>query len=62
MRGSGVRIAESAKTLGYVFGYRNMNKAAILDHKSKKKTKVLGTFSFILKKSWKKPFLKTATI
>ena len=30
-RGSRVRIMDSADTLGYVFGYRNMKKAAILD-------------------------------
>ena len=30
-RGSGVLITDLAETLGYVFGYRNMKKAAILD-------------------------------
>ena len=38
-RGSGVRITDSAETLGYVFGYRNMKKAAILDPNAKKKLK-----------------------
>ena len=35
-RGSGVRITDLAETLGYVFGYRNMKKAAILDPNAKK--------------------------
>ena len=35
-RGSGVRITDSAEILGYVFGYRNMKKAAILDPNAKK--------------------------
>ena len=38
-----------------------MKKPAILDHNAKK-TNVLGTFSFILKKVLKKRLLKTATI
>ena len=46
-RGSEVRITDLAETLGYVLGYRNMKKLTL------KKTKVLGTFSFILKKSLK---------
>ena len=33
-----------------------MKKAAILDPNTKKKTKVLGTFSYILKKVLKTPF------
>ena len=35
-RGSEVRITDLAETLGYVFGYRNMKKAAILDPNAKK--------------------------
>ena len=35
-RGSGVRITESVKTLGYVFVYRNMEKAVILDPNAQK--------------------------
>ena len=59
-RGSGVRITDSAETFGCVFGYRNIKKAAILDPNAKK-TEVLGTFSFILKKVLKNPFLKMTT-
>ena len=51
-QGSGSRIR--LKLWGYAYGYRNMKKAAILDPHAKK-TKVLVTFSFILKKVWKKP-------
>ena len=35
-RGSGVRISDSTETVGYVFGYRNMKKATILDPNAKK--------------------------
>ena len=35
-RGSGVRITGLAETLEYVFGYRNMKKAAILGPNSKR--------------------------
>ena len=56
-RGSGIRVTDSAKTLGYVFEYSYMKKAAILDPYSKnKKIKVLVIFSFILKKVSKKTF------
>ena len=34
-RGSGVRITDLAENLGYVFGCRNMKKAAILDPNAK---------------------------
>ena len=54
-RGSEVRITDLAEILGYVFGYRNMKKAAILDSNAKK-TKVLSTFSFIMKKVLKITF------
>ena len=43
----GVGITDSAKTLGQIFGYRNMEKAAILDPNAKKNQKfwaVLGLF------------------
>ena len=45
-RVSGIQISDSAKTVGYVFGYRNMPKATILDPNAKK-TDVLGSFSSI---------------
>ena len=35
-RGSEIGITDSAETLAYAFGYRNMKKAAILDPKAKK--------------------------
>ena len=33
---SGIRITDSAETSGYVFGRRNMKKAAILDPNARK--------------------------
>ena len=35
-RGLGVRITDLAETLGYVFGYRNMKKAVILEPNAQK--------------------------
>ena len=48
-------IMDSAEIFGQVFGYRNMKNAAILDLNAKK-TKVLVTFSLILKEVFKKTF------
>ena len=53
-RGYELWIMDSAQTLRYVFGCRNIEKAAILDPNAKKKTEVLRLFSFILKKVLKK--------
>ena len=57
-RGYELRITDLAQTLRYVFGCRNVKKAATLDPNAQK-AEVLRLFSFILKKHLKKSlFLK----
>ena len=51
-----IRMTDTATTLGCVFEYRNM---MILDPDTQKKTRVLNTAIFILKKSLKKSLFQT---